>query len=60
MISATDWASPMLCMLCGERGEMRESEPDTYREYGSDPDEHTVVWVYCKPCDCWTQHGKKN
>ena len=47
----------MTCMDCGGFAELRESEPDRYREYGDDPRAHEVLWAYCKKCDCWTQSG---
>lgn len=48
------------CMMCGQDGDIRWVESDTYCEYGKTPEAHDVVWVYCRPCDCWTHHGLAN
>jgi hypothetical protein len=45
-------------MICDEPREVVEYEEDVYQEYGKHG-EFWVAWVYCKECDCWTQHGLK-
>lgn len=35
----------LICMLCGK-------SPDALTE----EDEYGNWWIYCKACDCWTEH----
>ena len=42
----------MLCMLCGkEADDGYEYTPST-----GNVDEGGPHWVYCRKCDCWTEH----
>lgn len=35
----------LICMMCGEA-------PNAIAEQ----DEYGSWWIYCKKCDCWTEH----
>jgi len=37
-----------LCMMCGESA----FDADDASQWDSDG----IYWVYCKACDCWTEH----
>jgi hypothetical protein len=47
----------LLCMMCGQPAndayeQTREFDHDTGTYYWGD-------WVYCRACDCWTEHPVK-
>ncbi len=37
-----------LCMLCGNPAIDTDDVSEWYTE--------GIYWVYCKACDCWTEH----
>lgn len=41
------------CMICGKEG----TDAPGGLEFGKQPLDRdlTEVWIYCRPCDCWTE-----
>lgn len=42
------------CMMCGSQ-EHDASESERRRDGSGN--EWWVFWVYCRKCDCWTEHA---
>lgn len=45
-----EWSS--LCMMCSKEADGRWEWEKRFED-GRDV---WILWVYCCPCDCWTEH----
>lgn len=47
--------SELRCMVCGKPA----LDGYEYTPKGGSIDEGGPHWVYCRACDCWTEHPEK-
>lgn len=56
-MSDVTWSE--LCMMCGEKASDAD-EMEMRGEWLSGVYVETpILWVYCRSCDCWTEHSPR-